>query len=180
MKNIDCSAVHVRQSDHCKSAGNLQFAHHTIACILGAGGIRAHKREGDGATPAGIYNILYGFYRADRVGHLTSKIKLIPIKQNYGWCDDPASCLYNRFVELPAQPSLSSHEKLWRDDNLYDLCLVLDHNMHPRQRNGGSAIFFHLKHPDNLPTQGCIAISLASMKKFLTQCDPQCRLFIHL
>jgi L,D-peptidoglycan transpeptidase YkuD (ErfK/YbiS/YcfS/YnhG family) len=173
---IDRSTVHIRSTNNGASTGIIEFSHNFMPCIFGRSGIRPRKIEGDGVTPAGCYDILYGFYRPDRVRHISSKIRLLPIKPDYGWCDDPDSPQYNRFVQLPVR---CSHEKLWRHDHLYDICLVLDHNMHPRKRNGGSAIFFHLLHPDNQPTQGCIAISENNMRKFLGQCMAQTRMVIH-
>src|SRR5208282_2776580 len=37
-----------------------------IPCALGRGGIARHKREGDGATPAGRFRLLWAYYRPDR------------------------------------------------------------------------------------------------------------------
>ncbi len=167
--------LHVRANGSSKKAGLLKFAHKTIPCILGRGGIRSSKFEGDGATPAGCFEILYGFYRADRIRPVSTRIKMHPIKQNHGWCDDPCSPSYNRFVTLPTR---WRHEKLWRDDHLYDICLVLNHNIHPRRQNRGSAIFFHLKPNDNKRTEGCIAISENQMRKILGRCDGQGKVVI--
>lgn len=54
-----------------------------------------------------------------------------------------------------------------RDDGLYDVCLVMDWNLTSRHRHAGSAIFFHLIRPGYEPTQGCVAISLASMRRLI-------------
>jgi len=147
-----------------------------MPCVLGSGGIRAHKQEGDGVTPVGCFEILFGFYRADRIRPVSSQIVLIPIRKNFGWCDDPLSTLYNRFIELPTR---WNHERMWRSDSLYDICLVLNQNMHPRKRNGGSAIFFHLSSKDNAPTQGCVAITQSRMMKILGRCSAQTKLIIY-
>jgi L,D-peptidoglycan transpeptidase YkuD (ErfK/YbiS/YcfS/YnhG family) len=42
-----------------------------------------------------------------------------------GWSDDPKDPSYNTCVNLPYA---FSHEKLWRDDDLYDLFITIDHN----------------------------------------------------
>lgn len=177
MKNIDNNNLNIRANNNSKRTGLIDFAHQSIPCIFGRGGIASRKKEGDGATPKGEFKILYGFYRADRIRHLSTNIQMIPIKENYGWCDDTNSPLYNRFIRLPSN---WRHENLWREDHLYDICLVLDFNLHPRKRNGGSAIFFHLKQPDNKPTEGCIAVSLEYMRKLLRLCDSQSNIIIHL
>ena len=54
-----------------------------------------------------------------------------------------------------------------RKDGLYDVCLVMDWNINSRQRNRGSAIFFHLIRPGDGPTEGCIAVSLPAMRRLL-------------
>ncbi len=56
---------------------------------------------------------------------------------------------------------------MWREDHAYDVVLVLDFNLRPRIRGGGSAIFFHLAHADSRPTAGCLALSGADMLKLL-------------
>ena len=170
-------SLDIRANSHAEKTGIISFAGQSIPCVLGKGGIVAHKIEGDGATPRGTFNILYGFYRSDRIRSLSTNIIMIATKKDYGWCDDTDSPLYNRFVRLPTK---WRHETLWREDNLYDICLVLDHNLHPRKQNCGSAIFFHLKHSDNNPTEGCIAVSLAHMKKLLMRCKTNSTINIHL
>jgi L,D-peptidoglycan transpeptidase YkuD (ErfK/YbiS/YcfS/YnhG family) len=60
-----------------------------------------------------------------------------------------------------------SRESLWRDDRLYDVIGILDYNIRPRVRGRGSAIFFHLARPDLSPTQGCVALRAADMRRLL-------------
>ncbi len=175
MNIVNTSNIVIRPNNRTNNTGILEFGHTSMPCVLGRGGIKHKKTEGDSVTPVGSFEILYGFYRADRTKHISSNIKLFPIRPDFGWCDDPASPLYNRAITLPTR---WNHEKLWREDNLYDICLVLNHNMHPRTRNGGSAIFFHLTSPDNKPTQGCVAITLPRMLKILAKCDRQSRLTV--
>src|SRR5690606_13656678 len=64
-------------------------------------------------------------------------------------------------------PYGASHERMKRDDRLYDACLVLDWNIRPRRRGRGSAIFFHLARPDFRATQGCVAITERAMPRRL-------------
>jgi L,D-peptidoglycan transpeptidase YkuD (ErfK/YbiS/YcfS/YnhG family) len=54
-----------------------------------------------------------------------------------------------------------------RGDGLYDFCIVLDWNIRPRRRNGGSAIFMHLARPGFRPTEGCIAVDRRTMLRLL-------------
>ncbi len=122
------------------------------------------KREGDGSTPLGTAKILGGFYRADRLAVPPTKLPMTPIRADMGWCDGPDHASYNRLVRLPFA---SSHEQMRRTDRLYDICLVLDWNITERRRNRGSAIFLHLTHEDRRPTEGCIAIDPAAMRRLL-------------
>lgn len=87
-----------------------------------------------------------------------------PIRKSDGWCDTPADANYNRLVRLPYPVG---HEKMWRDDGLYDLCIVMEWNISPRKRGRGSAIFFHLAKPGYKPTEGCIALSRENMMRLL-------------
>ena len=105
---------------------------------LGRGGVSSDKREGDGATPAGLLPLRRVFYRADRVRSPECVVPVEPIAPTDGWCDDPSSADYNRMVRLPHE---GSAEELWRQDGLYDLVGVLGWNDAPVQRDRGSAIF---------------------------------------
>jgi L,D-peptidoglycan transpeptidase YkuD (ErfK/YbiS/YcfS/YnhG family) len=65
-------------------------------------------------------------------------------------------------VDLPARDCT---DRMWRNDRLYDLTFVLDHNFSRRAKGRGSAIFFHLARPGLAPTAGCVAIAPADMRK---------------
>jgi L,D-peptidoglycan transpeptidase YkuD (ErfK/YbiS/YcfS/YnhG family) len=64
-------------------------------------------------------------------------------------------------------PFRFSHEEMWRQDELYDVVIVLDWNIAPRRKDRGSAIFFHCARPDYGPTAGCVAIAPADMRRLL-------------
>ena len=85
-----------------------------------------------------------------------------------GWCDDPHHASYNMPVELPFD---ASHETLWREDELYDVIVVLGHNDSPPKPFFGSAVFFHLREPDTAYTAGCVAVSREDMMAFLATAD---------
>jgi L,D-peptidoglycan transpeptidase YkuD (ErfK/YbiS/YcfS/YnhG family) len=146
--------------------GRLRCGANVICCALGSRGISHRKREGDGATPAGRFKICKALFRPDRNfrRHYASAATLI--RKQDGWCDDPRDGRYNRQVRLPFR---SRHETLWRDDGLYDVIIVLDYNLRPRISGRGSAIFLHLARRDLAPTAGCLAISLADMRRLLPQ-----------
>jgi L,D-peptidoglycan transpeptidase YkuD (ErfK/YbiS/YcfS/YnhG family) len=72
-----------------------------------------------------------------------------------GWCDDPHSKCYNKLILLPHK---DHHEKLYRNDNIYDALIVLNYNMKPIIQGKGSAIFIHIAKNKFKPTEGCIAL----------------------
>jgi len=144
--------------------GRLHAGPLAVRCALGAGAIRRDKREGDGATPAGAFRLLFGYFRADRTKRAAMLLPMRPLRQGDGWCDDPVSARYNRPVALPCR---LSHEQLWREDRLYDVVIALDYNIHPRRKSRGSAIFLHCARPDFAPTKGCIALRPDDLRRLL-------------
>ncbi len=152
--------------------GTLTLNQHSVRCALGKGGVRPanDKREGDGASPLGIWPIRYVFYRPDRLSAPETALKTVALTPDDGWCDDPASDRYNQFVRLPFA---GSHEKLWRDDHVYDLIVVLGHNDDPVVPDMGSAIFAHLARTDYSGTEGCVALALPDMLELLRVSSPE-------
>lgn len=146
--------------------GRLVFEGLVLRCALGKGGVRlaAEKREGDGATPAATMPLRRVFFRADRGPPPRCAVPVEPIALDDGWCDDPSHALYNRRLQVP---SAASHERLWRDDHLYDVIGVLGWNDAPVERDRGSAIFLHLAWPDLRPTEGCIALAARDLRALL-------------
>ena len=98
------------------------------------------KEEGDKCTPKGKFKLKYIFYRKDRV-KIKSRLKTIPIKKDFGWCDDIRSKKYNKFVKLPFKYKA---EKLYKSNNIYDIIVVINYNINPTKKNKGSAIFMHV------------------------------------
>jgi len=129
-------------------------------CIFGRDGVTESKTEGDWKTPKGTFPIRKIYYRQDRIGLLNTKIKCIPLQINDGWCDDPQKNEYNKFIKLPFN---GNYENLWRDDELYDIIIVLGYNDSPITPYKGSAIFIHLTKEDMQYTKGCLAIKKDDM-----------------
>lgn len=136
---------------------------------LGRGGIGRVKREGDGRTPAGRFRLLHVFYRPDRVRRPLTALPVAATRPDLGWCDDPCDRNYNRPVRLPYP---ARHERLWRQDRLYDILVVIDFNAARPSPGGGSAIFLHVASPDFAPTEGCVAVSLPALQRLLAGVGP--------
>jgi len=137
-----------------------------LRCALGKGGVRpaVAKQEGDGATPAASMPLRRVLYRADRGPPPRCAVPVEPLAPQDGWCDDPADRAYNRFVPLP---HAASHERLWRDDAVYDVIGVLGWNDDPVERGRGSAIFLHVARDDYAPTEGCVALAARDLRRVL-------------
>jgi len=125
-------------------------------CAIGKGGIAKDKKEGDGATPVGCFPIRKIFYRADRLKEPNTVFPTQPITKYDGWCDDSSDSNYNKHIKLPYK---STHEELWRDDNVYDVVAVLGYNDKQPVPGKGSAIFLHIARANYSPTAGCIALT---------------------
>jgi L,D-peptidoglycan transpeptidase YkuD (ErfK/YbiS/YcfS/YnhG family) len=138
-------------------------------CALGRTGIARDKREGDGATPAGLFPLRRVLYRPDRMSPPRTALAAVPLRPADGWCDDPADAAYNRPVTLPYA---GGHERLWRDDRLYDLILVIGHNDDPVLAGAGSAVFVHVAAAGWEPTAGCVALALPDLLTVLAGCGP--------
>ncbi len=146
--------------------GWLGWGGERVRCALGRGGVRPDKREGDGATPVGRFPLRRVLYRPDRLARPATALPCAPIAPEDGWCDDPADPAYNRPVRLPHP---ARHERLWREDGLYDVVAVLGHNDDPVVPGAGSAIFLHVARPDLGPTEGCIALALPDLLRLLAE-----------
>ena len=142
----------------------LVYRGYKLKCCIGKSGITSKKREGDLATPKGNFKIGQLYYRKDRNKKLNSSLKKKIIKKNMGWCDDIRSKKYNQEITFPFKYSA---EKLYRNDKIYDLFIVIKYNAKPVIKNRGSAIFLHIAHSKYKPTQGCVAISKKDFLRIL-------------
>jgi len=160
------------------SAGTAYFLGKSYDCVLGGSGVcPAHlKREGDGKTPAGLYFPRQLYFRQDHFPNPSSHLPVTPITPLDGWCDDPACADYNRLVFLPHS---GSREILWRDDQLYDLLLVISHNDAPVVPGFGSAVFFHIANREMGPTKGCVAFQAKNFLEILDGLDKRTLIRIH-
>ena len=144
--------------------GVLRYGWWWLPCAIGPAGVRARKREGDGATPRGRLPLRQVFYRPDRVRRPGTALPVRALRPADGWCDAAADRNYNRMVNMPYS---ASAETLWRADGVYDLIAVLGFNDTLRVRGGGSAIFLHIARVDLRPTAGCIALSRQHVLRLL-------------
>lgn len=164
--------VRVHRSPLDRRRGRIVAGPLVLPCALGRAGPTHDKREGDGATPVGRFRVLQAFYRADRMRRPRTPLPLAPIGAADGWCDDPRDRNYNRPVRLPYP---AGHERMQREDGLYDVVLDLAYNRAPIRKGRGSAIFLHCARPGFAPTEGCVAIDPRAVARLLARIGPQTR-----
>ncbi|MBX9634578.1 MAG: L,D-transpeptidase family protein [Magnetospirillum sp.] len=155
--------------------GMLDWDGVRVRCALGRSGIALDKREGDGATPIGCWALKQVMYRPDRVAAPATALPVSPLAADDGWCDDPGHGDYNCPVRLPHPASC---EKMWREDELYDVVVVLGHNDDPPVPGLGSAIFLHVAKPGWQPTEGCVALALPDLLALLAAAVPGDRICV--
>lgn len=151
------------------SGNTLHCNGRSYRCAIGKNGFSRTKKEGDGTTPIGTFPLRECWYRMDRLEAPRTKLPLRLIRPEDGWCDDPASADYNTHVRLPYE---ASHEKLFRDEHVYDLIIPLGYNDDPVIAGKGSAIFMHIAKPGYNGTEGCIALAEADLLEILGDCGP--------
>ena len=154
-----------------------RFAGRRFPCSLGRGGIvpADAKREGDLATPAGVWRLTGGYWRADRLPCPAPALPLEPLGPQRGWGEDPEDPRYNCPV---LHPHSFPADRMRRGDPLYDICIVTDHNQRPVVPGAGSAIFVHLWRGPRRPTAGCIAFRRPDLEWILARWTPRSRLVI--
>jgi L,D-peptidoglycan transpeptidase YkuD (ErfK/YbiS/YcfS/YnhG family) len=133
------------------------------------------KQEGDGRSPAGIFNVGDAFGYPERVD---TGLEYHAMDAG-DWCVDVSGSLYyNRIVNVAKvgeRGIAGSTEPMRRDlhadgDQRYRIGFVVDHNVAGADR-GGSCIFAHVwKSPDDA-TAGCTAMSDADMQALLRWLD---------
>ena len=153
------------------TGGTLRFLSREYQCVLGRSGIVHPKQEGDGGTPLGSFPLREVRYRADRVPQPKTGLLTFKTNPTDGWCDEPADPAYNRLVRMPYQ---SDAEVMWREDNVYDVLVVIGTNDAPPIPGAGSAIFLHVARAGAdgtlLPTAGCIAMKENDLLAVLSGC----------
>ena len=149
----------MRATDLVLTPTHLRFMNRRFPCTIGRGGLTDAKREGDGATPCGVHDLVGCLYRPDRMARPNDWA--VPIRPGDLWSDDPGYEDYNLMVRAPYP---HSHEALRRADPVYDLILITDWNWPRAERGAGSAIFLHQWRRPGYPTAGCIAFSRADLR----------------
>jgi len=143
----------------------LRVGKKIFKCQIGKAGYKIYtqKNEGDKATPIGKWRLKSIYYRSDKVLRPIIKnktFKINKITKNCGWCVDPKSIYYNKYINVKRNFHVKNinFENLWREDHAYDLVIETSHNFRPIIKGKGSAIFVHCSFSDYRKTAGCVAL----------------------
>lgn len=137
------------------------------------------KREGDGRSPAGVFAIgtAYG-YEAARTDvslpyvQATSELRCV---------DDPRSRHYNRIVSTAnTAPDWQSAEHMRRQDELYAIAIVVEHNTQETEPGAGSCIFLHVWKGPDIGMSGCTAMPMETLEAFASWLQPNAAALVAL
>ncbi len=165
----------MRRKPAHRSRGVLLAGPLALPVALGRAGIKANKREGDGATPRGVFRIKRLWWRAERHARPATLLPARPIGSDDGWCEDPSDRHYNRPIKVAPG---SQADRLARKDQLYDFIIEIDHNTRPRVAGRGSAVFIHVARPGFAPTAGCVALDINALRRLLARIGPRTRIVV--
>lgn len=125
------------------------------------------KHEGDGRAPAGIFALGPVF------GVLSALDTTMPYLQATGdliCIDDSLSSAYNRIAPIAPELIFRSFEWMRREDGLYELGVVVQHNA-AAVPGRGSCIFLHLERAPGAGTSGCTSMSAEALAKIVRWLD---------
>jgi L,D-peptidoglycan transpeptidase YkuD (ErfK/YbiS/YcfS/YnhG family) len=137
--------------------------------------VGTRKKEGDGKSPAGIFELRLatGYAKGPAPGTRLSYREATPTLR---CVDDAKSRYYNKLVdEAAVVKDWSSAEDMRRPDDLYRLVVWVGHNDAPVELGGGSCIFLHLRSDPSATTAGCTAFDGKVMERLLEFLDPAAR-----
>jgi D-aminopeptidase len=133
------------------------------------------KREGDGRSPAGVFDLrlVTGHAKAAPPG---TRMPYREATAGLRCVDDAFSSRYNQLAdEAKTKKDWSSAEDMRRADDLYRFVVWVGHNDTPVVPGGGSCIFLHLRAGPDATTSGCTAFEPEPMERLLRWLDPVAR-----
>lgn len=170
----DMNATSGMMTRYEKETGEYKAVYMSVPVILGRNGLgwdkdrEPLKREGDGRSPAGLFDITSTF-GADPTAN--SALPYWHADEYLICIDDVNDTRYNTMGYLnPGNPP-KSFEQMRRNDEVYRNGAVINYNGE-RISGRGSCIFFHLNHPDKRPTAGCTAMEEEPLLQLIRWFDP--------
>lgn len=122
------------------------------------------KKEGDGNSPAGIFQLsgLFGYE------DIRSEMNSLKVDQQTFCVDDSKSDYYNQIVNSDTvKKDWNSAETMRMKSDVYKFGIFVDYNVKPAIPNMGSCIFMHIWSGSDKPTAGCTAMKESDILKLI-------------
>jgi zinc D-Ala-D-Ala dipeptidase len=145
-----------------------------LAWGIGLYGRQATKREGDGRSPAGVFELEATAGREPSAP--TPRFPYQQLSATMEGIDDPDSRYYNRLVDVSqvGDRDWRHSEKVRPDNPMFRWCVEVRHNW--QQRPGfGSCIYLHIWKAPGTPTSGCTAMSERDLARVVRWLDARKR-----
>jgi L,D-peptidoglycan transpeptidase YkuD (ErfK/YbiS/YcfS/YnhG family) len=164
-----------RSFERTSAAARWRVAFPAWQAEIGSGELRDVRREGDHATPTGVYSFgrtIYG--NKPNPGGLHEAYHRLACGD--WWDEDPYSAQYNEFVHVScgSTPAFAAwSEALWTETVAYPYFAVIEYNEHPKISGAdapGSGIFLHAWM--GAPTEGCVALPTPDLRRVLRWLNP--------
>lgn len=126
------------------------------------------KREGDGRSPAGIFDLTSAFGSSAKPDFV--KLPFTKLEESTECVDDVNSANYNRIVDRFKIGNFDweSSEKMLEIGAEYDLGVFVAHNTNPTKSGSGSCIFLHIWKDETSGTAGCTAMKRENIEQILS------------
>lgn len=124
------------------------------------------KLEGDGASPAGAFDVRTLYGASTRLEGTVAEYRQV----NPSWrcIDDPASVHYTKLMSVEGvKEDWLTAEKLIREDGLYEWIGLVEHNVGEPIPALGSCIFLHTWADAQSSTRGCTAMEQTALEETL-------------
>ncbi len=122
------------------------------------------KKEGDGNSPAGIFQLsgLFGYE------DIISKMSSLKVDIKTFCVDDSKSAYYNQIVTIDTvKKDWTSAETMRMKSDVYKFGIFVDYNVKPAIPTMGSCIFMHIWSGNTGPTAGCTAMKESDILKLI-------------
>jgi D-alanyl-D-alanine dipeptidase len=127
------------------------------------------KHEGDGKSPAGIFQLgaVFSYHDLEKL-----HMPFVRVDTTDLCVDDENSAYYNTLIRSDsAKHDYKSFEYMKRRDSLYEYGVWVLYNSLPVIPGNGSCIFIHVWRDENSPTAGCTAMSRENILKLIYRLD---------
>ena len=127
------------------------------------------KREGDGKSPAGLFEVngAYGYAPSAK-----TDLPYQAVDESWKCVDDATSKQYTKVLDADGvTKDWASAEEMRRGDDLYKWVVDVAHNP-AATPSGGSCIFLHVWSGPKSATAGCTAMDEATLAQLIEHLDP--------